>query len=577
LVYDRNTACHGRFISGLLIIWLTFLFLFLPSAGAAERIVTVGVYENAPKIFTSESGHPAGIFIDIIEHIAKSEGWRLHYVSGTWAQGLDRLAKGEIDLMPDVAYTADREKTFSFHKVSVLSSWSQVYAPKGSGIKSILDLNGKRILVLEGSVQQDVFARLSGGFGLKIIFMAVPDYETMFKIVASSGADAAITNRFYGLMHAKKMGLVDTSVIFDPSDLFFAASKGEPDNPEDLFFVAPENDSGLLLAAIDRHLSDLKKDYQSVYYRSLKRWTSDEVQFKLPSWFWTLGLVVGIILIMSLLGSVFLKRQVNIRTRELKQINQEMEQRIIERTAELATAMEKAKAADRMKSTFLATMSHELRTPLNSIIGFTGIMLQGLAGPLNEEQLKQMTMVQSSARHLLALINDVLDISKIEAGQLELSLTSFALKPSVEKMIALVSPLAEKKKIDLKLEFADNVETMTTDQRRLEQLILNLLNNAVKFTEKGHVILSCRIESDHHVLSVADTGSGILPEERPNLFQPFYQIDTGLSRKHEGSGLGLSICKKLLDIMGGNISVESQWGKGSTFTVRFPRQKGNTS
>jgi PAS domain S-box-containing protein len=244
---------------------------------------------------------------------------------------------------------------------------------------------------------------------------------------------------------------------------------------------------------------------------------------------------------------------------------------------DLIKAKEAAEEADRIKSAFLATMSHELRTPLNAIIGFTGIMLQELAGPLNEEQRKQLTMVQNSSRHLLALINDVLDISKIEAGQLDLSFATFELRPSIEKMVALVAPLAEKKGIDLRMDIAGDIKTTTTDQRRLEQIILNLLNNAVKFTEKGHVLISCHRENDHYLLSVTDTGIGMQPEELPGLFQPFYQIDTGLSRKHEGTGLGLSICKKLLNMMEGEISVESRWGVGSTFTIRFPREKGALS
>jgi len=272
-----------------------------------------------------------------------------------------------------------------------------------------------------------------------------------------------------------------------------------------------------------------------------------------------------------------LEEMVRERTTELERSQRALQNLLDDMSkakADLEAANERLKELDRLKSAFLATMSHELRTPLNSIIGFTGIMLQGLAGPLNEEQVKQMTMVQGSARHLLALINDVLDISKIEAGQLALSVASFELRPSVEKMVKLVLPLAEKKGLDMKLELSDDLGTATTDQRRLEQVILNLLNNAIKFTEKGHVRISCRIEDDHYVLSVSDTGIGIRLEEIPKIFQPFHQIDTGLTRKYEGTGLGLSICKKLLDIMGGDIHVESQWGGGSIFTIRFPRNTG---
>ena len=965
----RNIALFDYFL-----LRLSFVFLILFSIGAIparaeERTVRIGVYENAPKIFTSESGKPAGIFVDIIEDIAKDEGWNLHYVSGSWGEGLDRLAGGEIDLMPDVAYTANREKIYTFHKVPALSSWFQVYAPKGSKIQSILDLNGKRILVLERSVQQEAFSRLSRGFGLECSLISTPDYATMFEMVAKGQADAAITNRFFGMMHAKKFGLENTAILFEPSDLFYAATRGDPKH---------------LLDAIDRHLSDLKKNPQSAYYASLKRWTSEKVRFQLPIWLQVVGLGGIGFLVMSLVVSVILKYQVNARTLELQQeiaerktaqqrfmdiieflpdatfvidqdkrviawnqacenmtgVKKEMmlgkgdyayaepffgkrrpllidlldqplaeveatysytdrkdcrmyaesfvpqlraglgaylwgvasplydqegrrcgaietvrditeqkgieealrkseceyrelvmlansiilrwtpdgritflnefgrrffgytaeeiigrhligtivpeseskgrdlrpliveisadpekferninenrcrtgervwidwtnkavldaqgkikeilsigsditkrreaeeqvlrlnddlrrhadtlEQRVAERTEELAAlndeqrtifesastgivllrdrvivrcnrkleeiagyapgeligkttriwypdensylaagnnvyaqmtrgetyrkeqqmarkdgslfwarlslcavdknvplkgavgiieditderqaaenlrkAMEAAQAADRIKSAFLATMSHELRTPLNSIIGFTGIMLQGLTGPLNPEQQKQMTMVQNSSRHLLSLINDVLDISKIEAGQLVLSSTSFDLRSSLDKMTKLVSPLAEKKGIELRLDLPVTPATITTDQRRLEQVILNLLNNAVKFTENGHVGISCRSENDHLFLTFSDTGIGMQQEELPNLFQPFRQIDTGLARRKEGTGLGLSICKKIVDIMGGTIDVESRWGQGSVFSVRLPKQTG---
>ena len=558
----KSTGHHLRVFLIFPIVILIVLSFRVSLARSDNRTVTVGVYENAPKVFISESGKPAGIFVDIIEHIAEKEGWSLRYVPGTWTEGLDRLRNGDIDLMPDVAYTSDRAEIYAFHNEPVLSSWFQVYARKGSGIRSILDLGGKRIAVLNQSVQQAAFIRLTAGFGIDATIISVPDYRTIFEIVAMNGADAAITNRFYGVMHAKQYGLEDTTVVFNPSTLFFAASKNSPIE---------------MLDAIDKHILNIKSDPGSIYYGSLKRWISEEVRFKLPVWVGTLGWVAGVILIMSVAGSIFLKYQVNERTRQLRKVNQDMEQRIARRTAELAAAVEKAREADRIKSSFLATMSHELRTPLNSIIGFTGIMLQGLAGPLNPEQHKQMSMVQGSARHLLALINDVLDISKIEAGQLTISATSFYLTASIEKMVKLVSPLAEKKGLDLKMDVARDIGTVTTDQRRLEQIILNLLNNAVKFTEKGHVTVLCHAENGRYCLSVSDSGIGIQAEQLKNIFQPFHQIDTGLARKYEGTGLGLSICKKLVEMMGGDIAVESRWGQGSTFTIRFPIHSGASS
>jgi ABC-type amino acid transport substrate-binding protein len=185
------------------------------SVSADARKMTVGVYENAPKVFVDESGKPAGVFIEIIEDIANREGWRLEYASGTWAEGLDRLERGEIDLMPDVAYTAERERVYDFHAIPVLSSWFQVYARRGSGIRSLVDLAGKRIVVLERSVQQEAFANLAGGFGLDITLIPLSDYRRMFEMVARGDADAAITNRFYGLMNAAKYDLEDAAIVFE--------------------------------------------------------------------------------------------------------------------------------------------------------------------------------------------------------------------------------------------------------------------------------------------------------------------------------------------------------------------------
>jgi PAS domain S-box-containing protein len=275
---------------------------------------------------------------------------------------------------------------------------------------------------------------------------------------------------------------------------------------------------------------------------------------------------------------------------EVKELNTTLEQRVTERTAELVVAKDRAEEADRLKSAFLATMSHELRTPLNSIIGFTGILLQELAGPLNAEQRKQLEMVRDSGRHLLALINDVLDISKIEAGQLEVRSEPFDLRASIENVAGIVHPLAVKKGLDLHVELAPDIGTFVSDARRVEQVLLNLLNNAIKFTERGKVTLTAEItpgalcapnslpasqssatrQASVLRISVADTGIGIKPEDFTKLFLPFRQIDSGLTRQHEGTGLGLAICRRLVDLLGGEIHATSEWGKGSVFTFTLP-------
>ena len=266
--------------------------------------------------------------------------------------------------------------------------------------------------------------------------------------------------------------------------------------------------------------------------------------------------------------------------RELNDVNVNLEKTIAERTRELRKAKEAAESADRLKSAFLATMSHELRTPLNSIIGFTGVVLQGLAGPLTDEQAKQLGMVRDSSRHLLALINDVLDISKIEAGQLSLAAKPFDLAASIRKVSAMVGPMAQEKGLELSVHVADGVGLMIGDVRRVEQILLNLLGNAIKFTEEGSVKLDVAPVNDlvrggvpagpAVRLIVADTGIGIKPENEALLFLPFRQLESDLSRHHEGTGLGLAICKRLVELMGGTIKVESIWQRGSVFSFMLP-------
>jgi signal transduction histidine kinase len=290
-------------------------------------------------------------------------------------------------------------------------------------------------------------------------------------------------------------------------------------------------------------------------------------------------IIVGGLLSFSIVGLSLFFIQRDISERKHTGIAlQEANAALVRQAEELTSARERAESADRLKSAFLATMSHELRTPLNSIIGFTGVILQELPGPLNAEQKKQLGMVQSSARHLLALINDVLDISKIEADQLKFYLEPFDLRTSINNVTDSVRPLAGAKGLTLDVKVMPAVGEVISDKRRVEQILLNLLSNAVKFTEKGNITLHADITENYTggagspavCLTVTDTGTGIKAEDMDKLFKPFSQIDTGLSRTYEGTGLGLAICKKIVEKLGGSINMTSEWGKGSEFTLTLP-------
>lgn len=259
----------------------------------------------------------------------------------------------------------------------------------------------------------------------------------------------------------------------------------------------------------------------------------------------------------------------------LDEMNHKMTVEIAEKermSESLAEANQKLKELDRMKSMFIASMSHELRTPLNSIIGFTGITLQEMSGPLNEEQKDNLSRVKRSANHLLALITDVIDISKIESGRIDSFPQTFSLNALVKEAVDTIQPQVEDKGMVLTVSGPPEL-IMHTDRRRLLQCLINLLSNAVKYSESGKIAVAVRMTDNEVEISVSDTGIGIAAADLPKLFEPFERVKSHLQVKAGGTGLGLYLTKKLvMEVLQGEISVASVQGQGSTFSIRIPPQ-----
>lgn len=262
---------------------------------------------------------------------------------------------------------------------------------------------------------------------------------------------------------------------------------------------------------------------------------------------------------------------------ELKSRTGELEEEITQRKQaeeELLQAKHAAEEASRAKSTFLANMSHELRTPLNAIIGYSEMLEEETRESGDLTAVQDLQKIQAAGKHLLALINDVLDLSKIEAGKMALHLESFEISPLVEQIVATLQPVAAKNDNSLKMYLSDDIGTMRADLTKVRQILSNLLSNACKFTDGGTVSITGERQTeagqDWICFEVADTGIGMTPKQQENLFKEFAQADTSISRKYGGTGLGLAITYRFVQLMKGRITVESEPGHGSTFTVRLP-------
>lgn len=533
----------------------------------ARQVVRVGLYENAPKVYTDKEGRPAGLFVELLDAMARAENWQLRYVPCEWAACLEQLQQGQLDLMPDVAFSTERAQRLDFHKVSVANSWSQVYVQSDLNIQALEDLAGMRVAILQDSIQQSFLDRLMAGSQIAYQPVAVNTLDAGYRAVRDGQADAVVTNSFFAASNGHKYRLRETPIVFLPSSLYFATAKGQHAD---------------LLARIDTHLSDWRSDANSIYFDATRRSMANLPEVLVPRWIQLSLVVLGVGLLLLLSINLLLRRKVEQRTRALVITAQvlraeraSLEHQIADRTAEYLAAKDKAELLTQVKSDFLANMSHEIRTPMNAILGMLYLALKNDLTPALHNQLSK---AQGAAHSLLGIINDILDFSKIEAGKLEIEQVEFGLDSVLEQLADAVGYQAQNKNIEFLIRYDPAIpQRLIGDPLRLGQILLNLCGNAVKFTEQGEVELSfnCLNAIETHLsiqVCVRDSGIGMTPEVQQNLFEKFTQADQSTTRRFGGTGLGLAISKNLTELMGGRIWIEdSQPGVGTTicFTVNL--------
>jgi signal transduction histidine kinase len=266
---------------------------------------------------------------------------------------------------------------------------------------------------------------------------------------------------------------------------------------------------------------------------------------------------------------------------QLTEASSELEAKVHAATAELAEQNEKLRRqalqleqASAAKSQFLANMSHEFRTPLNAILGYTNMLLQGVSGEMTPQQKRNLQRIDSNGRHLLQVINEILDITRIEAGRMPLNLSDFALPELVQEVMAELDPIVARTKLSVSAALSPELPQVHSDRQKVKQIVLNLLSNALKFTHEGSVQVAAEYDLGTSMVKICvkDTGIGIAPEHQEKIFEDFQQVDSSPTRAYGGTGLGLSICRRLATMMGGRVSVQSVLGQGSTFTLHLPRR-----
>ena len=498
----------------------------------------------APIEFIDENGEFKGISADYVKRLEKILKIKFEQVKDlSWLEIIESFKQGKIDLLTSLNKTPEREKFIRFTDSYTHFPIGTFSGPNIDFIGDMQALHGKRVGVVKGYAAEEL---LQTNYP-QLQLTTANDPVDALDLLSSGQIDAYIGNILVTSYYIGKLGYAHIKVVGKTPYQYNQSMGVRKDWP-------------IFTSILNKALKSIPESEKNSIY---KQWIGVRFEHGFDySLLWKI--LLGVVVILAIFS--YWTRKLSVLNKQLVLAREQEEQARL--TVEEAN--KQLQNMDKLKSMFIASMSHELRTPLNSIIGFSGLLLQGVSGELTEKQKDSVERVSRAGSHLLSLISDVIDISKIEAGRIDIFTEEFPLKEIIDEAVESIRPLSDAKNMPIEI-VATEWPIITTDRKRLLQCLLNYLSNAVKYSEQGTVTLTVTVIDKTIKISVTDSGIGIAEEDKQKLFDAFERLDSHLRVKAGGTGLGLYLTKKITtELLKGSVAVESQLGKGSTFSLTIP-------
>ncbi len=543
--------------------------VILSAPVGANDTIKVGVYQNRPLTFIEPDGSIKGFFIDILEHIATKEGWKIEYVPDSWSECLNKIKKGETDLLGVIAYSVERNKHIDFTYESVLTEWGQVYTSNDSGIESILDLRDKKIAVLQADMHFLSLKTVMNQFGIQCRYIEAFEYEDVLMLTELGICDAGLVSQFYGAQYERHYDITKSAIILSPQKLYWAA---------------PKDRNSQMLLTLDFHLRRLKKDEQSYYYQVLNKWFGVDTDSPYTFWIKWFGIGAAALLLLFVGASLILSSRVKVRTRELSAKTEALEGEIEQRKhaererEQLETKLQRAQKMEAL-GTLAGGVAHDLNNILSGLVSYPELMLVDL--PQESRLRRPIQTMKDSGEKAAAIVQDLLTLARRGVAVTEVvSLNRIAREYLMSFEFRRLK--TDYPAVRFETVLAKDLLHISGSPVHLSKTLMNLVSNATEaIAESGHVTIETESryvdrpisgyddveEGDYAVLSVTDDGIGISSGDTERIFEPFY---TKKVMGRSGSGLGMAVVWGTVKDHQGYIDVQSTKGRGTRFTLYFP-------